>query len=100
MTAVRAWFSSHSYGGRTTIGPFHTSMSAVVGPNGSGKSNVIDALMFVFGYRANKMRQDKVSSLVHKSSTYPDLDFARVEVHFVDIIDHEGGRHRRLRPLY
>jgi len=34
-----------------------------VGPNGSGKSNVIDAILFVFGFRANKMRQVKRSLL-------------------------------------
>jgi structural maintenance of chromosome 4 len=36
------------------------SFSSIVGPNGSGKSNTIDALLFVFGYRASKMRQGKV----------------------------------------
>jgi hypothetical protein len=56
-----------SYGGVKEIGPFHTSMSAVVGPNGSGKSNVIDALLFVFGKRATKLRLKKVSELIHKS---------------------------------
>ncbi|RYE82090.1 MAG: hypothetical protein EOO65_05955 [Methanosarcinales archaeon] len=49
-----------SYGGVTEIGPFHKSFSSVVGPNGSGKSNVIDALLFVFGKRATKMRLNKV----------------------------------------
>ena len=66
-----------SYAGRQEIGPFHKvsacplhdppyvndflqSFSAIVGPNGSGKSNTIDALLFVFGYRASKMRQAKL----------------------------------------
>lgn len=49
-----------SYGGVKDIGPFHKSFSSVVGPNGSGKSNVIDAMLFVFGKRANKMRMNKV----------------------------------------
>ncbi len=56
-----------SHGGLKEIGPFHTSMSAVVGPNGSGKSNLIDALLFVFGKRASKLRLKKVSELIHKS---------------------------------
>jgi len=43
------------------------SFSAIVGPNGSGKSNTIDALLFVFGYRASKMRQGKLSELIHNS---------------------------------
>jgi structural maintenance of chromosome 4 len=50
-----------SYGGVKEIGPFHKSFSSVVGPNGSGKSNVIDAMLFVFGKRASKMRLNKVS---------------------------------------
>ncbi|KAG9899609.1 structural maintenance of chromosome protein, partial [Aureobasidium melanogenum] len=44
-----------SYAGRQEVGPFHASFSSVVGPNGSGKSNVIDSLLFVFGFRASKM---------------------------------------------
>lgn len=43
------------------------SFSSIVGPNGSGKSNTIDALLFVFGYRASKMRQGKLSELIHNS---------------------------------
>jgi chromosome segregation ATPase len=31
------------------------SFTSIVGPNGSGKSNVIDSMLFVFGFRANKM---------------------------------------------
>ena len=57
-----------SYAGKKTVGPFHKNFSAVVGPNGSGKSNVIDALLFVFGKRASKLRLKKVSELIHKSS--------------------------------
>ncbi|KAI5119782.1 hypothetical protein M0805_009253 [Coniferiporia weirii] len=79
-----------SYAGRQVIGPFHKSFSAIVGPNGSGKSNTIDALLFVFGYRASKMRQGKLSELIHNSANYPDLDECSVEVHFRDIIDLPG----------
>lgn len=46
----------------------------MVGPNGSGKSNTIDALLFVFGYRANKMRQGKLSELIHNSGAAPAPD--------------------------
>ncbi|CAI2195148.1 8910_t:CDS:2, partial [Funneliformis geosporum] len=56
-----------SYFDKIEIGPFHKSFSAIVGPNGSEKSNVIDALLFVSGYRANKMRQGKLSELIHSS---------------------------------
>ncbi|KAJ9061559.1 Structural maintenance of chromosomes protein 4 [Entomophthora muscae] len=76
-----------SYVGTQTIGPFHKSFSAVVGPNGSGKSNVIDSLLFVFGYRANKMRQSKLSELIHTSKQHHSLDSCSVEVHFIEILD-------------
>ncbi|KAG2364796.1 RecF/RecN/SMC N terminal domain-containing protein [Suillus spraguei] len=79
-----------SYAGRQEIGPFHKSFSSIVGPNGSGKSNTIDALLFVFGYRASKMRQGKLSELIHNSARYPDLDECSVEVHFREIIDLPG----------
>lgn len=80
-----------SYGGKKVIGPFHKRFSSIVGPNGSGKSNVIDAMLFVFGKRAKKLRLKKVSELIHRSAKYPDLDFARVSVHFQDIIDTGDG---------
>ena len=74
-----------SYGGVKEIGPFHKSFSSIVGPNGSGKSNVIDAMLFVFGKRAKQLRLNRVSELIHKSSDFPDLDFATVTVHFGSI---------------
>ena len=58
-----------------------------MGPNGSSKSNTIDALLFVFGYKANKMRQAKLSELIHNSVHHPDLDQCSVEVRFREIID-------------
>ncbi|KAF8079236.1 RecF/RecN/SMC N terminal domain-containing protein [Lyophyllum atratum] len=79
-----------SYAGRQEIGPFHKSFSSIVGPNGSGKSNTIDALLFVFGYRASKMRQGKLSELIHNSARYPDLSECSVEVHFREILDLPG----------
>ncbi|KAF9129373.1 hypothetical protein BGW39_004213 [Mortierella sp. 14UC] len=79
-----------SYAGRQEIGPFHKSFTSVVGPNGSGKSNVIDALLFVFGYRANKMRQGKLSELIHNSKGAENLDSCTVEIHFCEILDLPG----------
>jgi structural maintenance of chromosome 4 len=87
-----------SYAGKQTIGPFHKSFSAIVGPNGSGKSNVIDALLFVFGKRAKQIRLNKVSELIHNSDEHQDLDSARVEVHFVDIIDSDDGTEGAVVP--
>ena len=80
-----------SYAGVREIGPFHKSFSSIVGPNGSGKSNVIDALLFVFGYRANQIRLKKLSELIHKSATQPNLTHCSVSVHFQLI--------RRQRPI-
>jgi len=80
-----------SYGGRKMIGPFHKSFSSIVGPNGSGKSNTIDALLFVFGKRAKKMRLNKVSELIHKSLNLKNCGSAKVEVVFQDIYDTGDG---------
>lgn len=80
-----------SYAGEQEIGPFHKRFSSIVGPNGSGKSNVIDALLFVFGKRAKQLRLNKVSELIHKSSNFPNLEYAKVEVHFQLIEDDEDS---------
>lgn len=82
-----------SYAGKQVVGPFHASFSSVVGPNGSGKSNVIDSLLFVFGFRASKMRQGKISALIHNSAQYPDLPYCEVEVHFQQVLDLPEGGH-------
>ncbi|RPB15232.1 putative nuclear condensin complex subunit Smc4 [Morchella conica CCBAS932] len=80
-----------SYAGRQEVGPFHASFSSVVGPNGSGKSNVIDSLLFVFGFRASKMRQGKISALIHNSAHHPHLDHCEVQVHFREVLDSPTG---------
>ncbi|KAJ5289014.1 Structural maintenance of chromosomes protein [Penicillium angulare] len=82
-----------SYAGKQVVGPFHASFSSVVGPNGSGKSNVIDSLLFVFGFRASKMRQGKISALIHNSAEHPNLPFCEVEVHFEQVLDLPDGGH-------
>ncbi|XP_072946319.1 structural maintenance of chromosomes protein 4 [Epargyreus clarus] len=79
-----------SYAGVQTLGPFHKSFTAIIGPNGSGKSNVIDSMLFVFGYRATKIRSKKISVLLHSSSKFPNITSASVAVHFCQIIDGEG----------
>ncbi|UKJ90144.1 hypothetical protein MACJ_001075 [Theileria orientalis] len=84
-----------SYGGETTIGPFHKRFTSIVGPNGSGKSNVIDAMLFVFGFRAKQIRFDKLSELIHNSKYYmvknngKPLQSMKVSIHFVEILDHD-----------
>jgi structural maintenance of chromosome 4 len=52
---------------------------------------VIDAMLFVFGKRAKQLRLNKVSELIHKSSQFQNRDFARVSVHFQEIIDTGDG---------
>ena len=49
---------------------------------------MIDAMMFVFGKRAKQLRLNKVSELIHNSTDFRNLEHARVEVHFHEIIDH------------
>jgi len=80
-----------SYAGLKTIGPCHHRFNSIIGPNGSGKSNVIDAMMFVFGKRAKKLRLKKVSELIHHSAEFPNFGYARVNVHFVNIVDDVEG---------
>ncbi|OAF66263.1 hypothetical protein A3Q56_06011, partial [Intoshia linei] len=76
-----------SYAGTKILGPFHKYFTAIVGPNGSGKSNIIDAMLFVFGFRAKTIRSNKLTNLIHNSAEYPDLDFATVCINFQKIID-------------
>ncbi|XP_055375705.1 structural maintenance of chromosomes protein 4 [Condylostylus longicornis] len=80
-----------SYAGKVTLGPFHHCFTAIIGPNGSGKSNVIDSMLFVFGYRAQKIRSKKLSVLLHNSARFPNTQSCTVSVHFQQIIDKEGG---------
>lgn len=61
--------------------------SCIIGPNGSGKSNVIDSMLFVFGYRAQKIRSKKLSVLIHRSDEHQDIQSCTVEVHFQKIVD-------------
>ncbi|XP_076044466.1 structural maintenance of chromosomes 4-like protein gluon [Oratosquilla oratoria] len=79
-----------SYAGRQVLGPFHKSFTSIVGPNGSGKSNVIDSMLFVFGYRAHKIRSKKISVLIHNSQSYSNVQSCTVAVHFQKIIDKDG----------
>ncbi|XP_011309307.1 structural maintenance of chromosomes protein 4 [Fopius arisanus] len=76
-----------SYAGTVDIGPFNTCFSSIVGPNGSGKSNVIDSMLFVFGYRATKIRSKKVSSMIHSSNEHPNCTSCTVSVYFRKVLD-------------
>ena len=69
------------------VNVYWQSFSSIVGPNGSGKSNVIDSMLFVFGYRAAKIRSKKISVLIHSSDDHKDINSCTVSVHFQKIID-------------
>ncbi|CAD5229394.1 unnamed protein product [Bursaphelenchus okinawaensis] len=76
-----------SYYGRKVLGPLHKNYTSILGPNGSGKSNVIDSILFVFGFRANRIRSKKLSVLIHKSAAHPNVNSAEVTVFFERIWD-------------
>lgn len=48
-------------------------------------------MLFVFGYRANKIRCKKLSVLIHNSKKYSNVPSCRVAIHFAEVIDHEDG---------
>ncbi|XP_031641184.1 structural maintenance of chromosomes protein 4 [Contarinia nasturtii] len=83
-----------SYAGDVMLGPFCQCFQAIVGPNGSGKSNVIDSMLFVFGYRSNKIRCKKLSLMIHKSKKFPNIDSCSVAVHFARIEDRSDGTYQ------
>ncbi|KAK8878285.1 hypothetical protein M9Y10_005050 [Tritrichomonas musculus] len=75
-----------SFYGTKIISGFHPQFTSIIGPNGSGKSNLIDAMLFVFGYRAKQIRQSKLIGLIHNSAlhhnvkeSYVTINFARVD---------------------
>uniref|UniRef100_A0AC35GNX9 SMC hinge domain-containing protein n=1 Tax=Panagrolaimus sp. PS1159 TaxID=55785 RepID=A0AC35GNX9_9BILA len=82
-----------SYYGKQTIGPFHPHFSAIVGANGSGKSNIIDALMFVFGSTASRIRSTNVKALIHKSAAHHNLSHCSVTIFFCLCQDEENDKY-------
>ena len=44
-------------------------------------------MLFVFGYRAAKIRSKKLSVLIHKSENHKEITSCTVAVHFQKIID-------------
>ena len=80
-----------SYAGKQIIGKFHGNFTSVVGPNGSGKSNLIESLLFIFGFNASWMRLNKLNQLIHNSSTSTGNNRAAVEVHFKKLQEANDG---------
>ena len=97
-----------SYAGKKIIGPLHYRFNSVVGPNGSGKSNLMESLLFVFGKRAKRMRLNKLSELIHNSSSIKELRNAKVSIYFREIKEDdnnnfhyiEGGDFVMTREVY
>lgn len=44
-------------------------------------------MLFVFGYRASKIRSSKISNIIHHSDTMPNCTFAKVQVNFAMLND-------------
>jgi structural maintenance of chromosome 4 len=80
-----------SYADRQVIGKFHKNFTSIVGPNGSGKSNLIESMLFIFGFSASWMRLNKLNQLIHNSSALSSVQKATVSVHFKKIIDQPDG---------
>lgn len=47
---------------------------------------MIDALLFVFGFKAKKMRQEKLSGLIHESRDH-HAQQCMVEIYFHSIVE-------------
>lgn len=74
-------YNFKSYYGHIHIDNISNTFTAVVGPNGCGKSNIIDAILFVLGYNAKKMRHTNVGNMIYKgeSSAYVEIEFLSSE---------------------
>lgn len=48
-------------------------------------------MLFVFGYRANKIRSNKISALLHNSARHGTVNKCSVAIHFREILDLPDG---------
>lgn len=53
-------------------------------------------MLFVFGYRSNKIRCKKLALMIHNSKKYPNVNSCRVAVHFALIEDNPDGTYRTI----
>ncbi|KAG2393409.1 hypothetical protein C9374_006940 [Naegleria lovaniensis] len=79
-----------SYKGRQIIGPFND-FTCVIGPNGSGKSNLMDAISFVMGLRAQYLRSSHLKQLIFNGDGMAQLQnrTAYVKLVFKTSPEHE-----------
>ncbi|MEM3446925.1 MAG: AAA family ATPase, partial [Candidatus Korarchaeum sp.] len=64
---------------------------AITGPNGSGKSNILDAIAFLMGWRARRLRASRLEHLVRRGAPWAQ----------VSLVVNSGERFRisrRVRP--
>ncbi|CAK9796361.1 Structural maintenance of chromosomes protein 1A [Anthophora quadrimaculata] len=78
-------FNFKSFRGKVVIGPIK-SFTAIIGANGSGKSNIMDAISFVMGEKAKKLRVNQLSELIYGASTGTPL-FNRAHVTAIFIFE-------------
>eukprot|EP00123_Amoebidium_parasiticum_P016939 comp23649_c1_seq1/m.40372 comp23649_c1_seq1/g.40372 ORF comp23649_c1_seq1/g.40372 comp23649_c1_seq1/m.40372 type:complete len:1229 (-) comp23649_c1_seq1:37-3723(-) len=99
-----------SYHGRQVLGPFKE-FTAVIGPNGSGKSNLMDAVSFVFGVRAQHLRSSVLKNLIYGAGTSRAAKRASVlavfqppdqetEIRFLRTIKPDGGCEYKIDDEY
>ncbi|CAB4039797.1 structural maintenance of chromosomes 4-like, partial [Paramuricea clavata] len=50
-------------------------------------------MLFVFGYRSNKIRSKKLSNLIHNSGNHRNVQSCTVSVYFQKIIDMPGNEY-------
>eukprot|EP01135_Chromosphaera_perkinsii_P000901 Nk52_evm64s152 gene=Nk52_evmTU64s152 len=72
-----------SYKGHQVLGPFKE-FTAVIGPNGAGKSNLMDAISFVLGVRAQNLRGNQLKDLIHGANSGKNLKKGSVSAVFID----------------
>lgn len=71
-----------SYHGKHMIGPFK-GFTCVIGPNGCGKSNLMDAVSFVLGDKAQNLRVSSLNELIHNCNIIQNDDETSVKAYFL-----------------
>jgi chromosome segregation ATPase len=51
---------------------------AITGPNGSGKSNIVDAIAFLMGWRAKRLRASRLEHLVRRGAPWAQVNLTIV----------------------
>lgn len=70
-----------TFAGDCEVKQFHPRFLIINGPNGCGKSNVIDALLFVFGWKSRDLRGDSLLAMIHQRTDGTRCDHCKVTLH-------------------